>query len=69
MMKIVEIETTKEIKEKVFLMGVVFNNKEDIHSSLDELARLSETAGLEVVGRDYQFVRTITPATLIGSGK
>ena len=69
MTKIIEIETTETIKEKVFLMGVIFNNKENVHSSLDELARLSDTASLEVVGRDYQLVRTITPATLIGSGK
>lgn len=56
-------------KEKVFLMGVIFDNKEDVKYSLNELARLSETAGLEVVGSDFQWVRVITPATLIGSGK
>ena len=58
-----------EIKEKVFLMGVIFDNKEDVKYSLNELARLSETAGLEVVGSDFQWVRAVTPATLIGSGK
>jgi len=38
--------------------------------SLDELARLSETAGLEVSGRVVQTLRTgIHPATFIGAGK
>jgi GTPase len=38
--------------------------------SLDELARLSETAGLEVVGRIVQTLRErIHPATFIGTGK
>jgi len=38
--------------------------------SLDELARLSETAGLEVAGRVVQLLRDgIHPATFIGAGK
>lgn len=38
--------------------------------SLDELARLSETAGLEVTGRVVQTLREgIHPATFIGTGK
>ena len=38
--------------------------------SLDELARLSETAGLEVSGRIVQTLREgIHPATFIGTGK
>src|SRR5712692_4395034 len=38
--------------------------------SLDELARLSETAGLEVTGRVGQTLREgIHPATFIGTGK
>ena len=61
-------ETKKQI-EKAFLIGVIFNNKEDVHSSLAELSRLAETAGLEVVGQNFQLIRTVTPATLIGTGK
>jgi GTP-binding protein HflX len=46
--------------------GVYFRPVE----SLDELARLSETAGLEVCGRVIQTLRDgIHPATFIGSGK
>jgi GTP-binding protein HflX len=41
-----------------------------VAESLDELARLSETAGLEVVGRVVQSLREgIHPATFIGTGK
>jgi GTP-binding protein HflX len=36
---------------------------------LDELERLVETAGGQVVGRLVQELRSVTPATLIGSGK
>lgn len=41
----------------------------DTASSLDELALLAGTAGLEVVGQDRQNVDHIQPATYIGSGK
>lgn len=60
---------TKQEVEKSFLMGVIFDNKDDVIYSLNELSRLAESAGLVVVGKDYQLVRAITPATLIGSGK
>ena len=62
-------EETKKQVEKAFLIGVIFNNKEDVDANLFELERLAETAGLEVVGKDYQLIRTVTPATLLGSGK
>ena len=61
-------ETKKEI-ENAYLVGVLFSNKEDVEVSLKELKSLSETAGLNVVGQNYQLVRQVTPATLIGSGK
>ncbi len=37
--------------------------------SLDELALLADTAGLDVVGQAVQHLRAINPATYIGSGK
>lgn len=40
-----------------------------VEDSLDELALLAETAGLQVVGRTTQRVERIHPATLIGKGK
>jgi GTP-binding protein HflX len=41
----------------------------DIQDSLDELESLAWTAGIDVVGRDYQRLNRIDPATYIGSGK
>jgi len=40
-----------------------------IQDSLAELAALADTAGLQVVGQDWQRLDRIHPATLIGSGK
>ncbi len=40
-----------------------------IQDSLSELAALADTAGLQVVGQDWQRLDRIHPATLIGSGK
>ena len=40
-----------------------------IDDSLDELQRLCETAGLDVLGREYQSMQHPSPATFIGPGK
>jgi GTP-binding protein HflX len=40
-----------------------------VEDSLDELALLAETAGVEVLGRVSQRLSQISPATFIGSGK
>ncbi len=40
-----------------------------VEESLDELERLADTAGLQVVGRTYQRFDHPDPATFIGSGK
>jgi len=40
-----------------------------LQDSLDELARLAETAGLEVAGSTYQKLARPDPGTWIGSGK
>ncbi len=61
--------SNKNIQEKAFLVGVIFSNKEDVKYSLEELTRLAETAGVEVLGSTHQLVREVTPATLIGEGK
>src|SRR5215831_12965876 len=68
--------------ERVILVGVEWphpKNQRNCHEeplrllpeeSLDELARLSETAGLEVIERVVQPLRDgIHPATFIGTGK
>ena len=61
--------STQKEKEKAYLVGVIFSNQEDVQVSLKELERLSETAGLDVVGKNFQLIRQVTPATLLGSGK
>lgn len=40
-----------------------------VEDSLDELAQLARTAGIEVVGRAVQRLRRIHPATYVGPGK
>ncbi|MGI5841981.1 MAG: GTPase HflX [Christensenellales bacterium] len=61
-------QTAKE-KEKAFLFSAVLSRGQDVAYEVEELKNLCDTAGLEVVGADYQIIKQITPATLIGSGK
>ncbi len=68
----VEIITTVSQIEKAFLVGADVRGSRPlltIDESLDELAELARTAGIEVVGRATQHVRQIDPNTFIGSGK
>jgi GTPase len=58
--------------EKAFLVAVTVRGSRPLMSmddSLDELALLAKTAGMEVVGRATQTLNQIDPATFIGSGK
>lgn len=57
--------------ESAFLAGVCLagQDPEDARRSLDELQRLAESAGAQVVGRALQARRALDPATYIGSGK
>ena len=63
---------TKRLIEKAFLIGVSIkgsNENMSIDDSLQELAFLSETAGVEIVGVESQVLSKPNPATFIGSGK
>lgn len=58
--------------DNAYLIGVNVYQESSLLSvddSLEELALLSETAGINVVGQTFQNVRQINPATFIGSGK
>jgi len=58
--------------QRAFLMGVQVRRRPylfDIEDSLEELAQLARTAGVEVVGRDHQRLPSIIAATYMGSGK
>jgi GTP-binding protein HflX len=59
-------------KERAYLVGVdlrKYPSEISLEDSLAELTRLSETAGLEVVGETTQNLETANPVTYIGSGK
>lgn len=58
-----DISGTEEAQERAFLVGL------DSERSLDELARLADTAGAVVVGRMLQKKAKPETATYIGSGK
>lgn len=57
-------------REKALLVGVVTRGttRSEIERHLDELERLADTAGAEVVGRDLRERASIDPATFVGSG-
>ena len=59
-------------KERAFLVGAELKRRHNpwrIEDSVEELARLAETAGLKVVGQAIQRLDRPNPATYIGSGK
>ena len=64
---------TEEELEKAIMVGVWLgkNNSAvlDLEGSLEELAFLAETAGIEVVGEISQNLINPNPKTYIGSGK
>ncbi|NMB53613.1 MAG: GTPase HflX [Leptolinea sp.] len=65
-------EPTRPPRQRAFLVAVEIKGKPGILSledSLDELALLADTAGLDVVGQTYQKIEHIHPGTFIGSGK
>jgi GTP-binding protein HflX len=59
------------IRDRAILVGVVMPGMRRVQTLeyLDELARLADTAGAEVVGREIQEIRAMNPAFLIGKGK
>ncbi len=64
------LHTTAPTAERAVLVGVDLPaSRIPVGESLDELARLADTAGLEVAGRAVQTLRRVQPATYIGAGK
>ncbi|MBK5107213.1 MAG: GTPase HflX [Anaerolineales bacterium] len=66
------VQNTNQSKNRAFLVGVDLRREEDflsVDDSLSELALLSETAGLEVVGMITQRLDAPNPKTFIGTGK
>jgi GTP-binding protein HflX len=64
------LHSTAPTTERAILVGVELPKARiPVDESLEELARLADTAGLEVVGQAVQVLRRIHPATFIGAGK
>ena len=67
-----EPELTERPRERAFLVGVELRRRDDLLSlddSLNELALLADTAGLDVVGQATQRLDSPNPQTFIGPGK
>ncbi len=67
-----ETRQSNRVLERAFLVGVEFKQGRallPVEESLIELARLADTAGLEVVGEATQRLSQPDSATYIGSGK
>ncbi len=65
-----ETLTTEQLSNKAVIVGVYPQGGEDeCHRSLDELCRLADTAGCEVIGRFTQQRPAPDARTCIGSGK
>jgi GTP-binding protein HflX len=65
-------EIARPAPERALLVGVEIKGEETdwpLENSMEELAELARTAGLEVVGRVTQALESIHPATYIGQGK
>ncbi len=58
--------------ERAFLAGAPRKGSDDVahvEEHLDELARLADTAGAEVIGRTHQRIEAPTPTFYLGQGK
>eukprot|EP00292_Cryptomonas_paramecium_P021788 CAMPEP_0113665800 /NCGR_PEP_ID=MMETSP0038_2-20120614/2504_1 /TAXON_ID=2898 /ORGANISM="Cryptomonas paramecium" /LENGTH=169 /DNA_ID=CAMNT_0000581189 /DNA_START=477 /DNA_END=983 /DNA_ORIENTATION=- /assembly_acc=CAM_ASM_000170 len=68
---------TLGFRDRAVIVGVdikserykTLENNWTVQDSLDELERLCETAGLVLVGREYQSMQNPNPSTFIGAGK
>lgn len=60
---------TKEIEERVILVGVSRNDDEDVSASLDELEELALTANAVCVAKIIQNREQFHPGTYVGKGK
>ncbi|MDJ0752565.1 MAG: GTPase HflX [Ardenticatenaceae bacterium] len=66
------LHPTKQKQERVFLVGSEFRDRINLlpaEESLEELGRLADTAGLDIVGATLQRLNSPNSATYIGTGK
>ncbi len=64
------LHSTAPVPERAVLVGAGLPKARiPVEESVEELARLADTAGLQIVGRATQAIRRIQPATYVGAGK
>ncbi len=56
-------------RPRAILIGVEENNEEGLQRRVEELARLADTAGLQVIDTIVQRRRRVDPRTVVGRGK
>ena len=67
--RIITLPTDRPL-ERALLVGIgQSNDLFEVQDSLDELAQLCETAGLQVIGQTYQNIGTPHRSFLVGTGK
>jgi GTP-binding protein HflX len=67
-----KLHVTDQTPERALMVGVQVAGEPGLlplEDSLEELALLAQTDGLEVVGQTYQHINSPNPKTLIGKGK
>lgn len=64
-----QLHEMKEEEEKIILVGVSLQEKDDTIESLDELEELAKTAGAVTVAKVIQNRESVHPGTYIGKGK
>ncbi|MDO5690428.1 MAG: GTPase HflX [Tissierellia bacterium] len=57
------------MRERTLIVGLALPRDNRIEQSMDELERLVDTAGGEVIGRIVQVASKINPSTYVGKGK
>ena len=60
---------TSEVMEKVILVAVKRNDRDNTEASLDELEELAQTAGAETLAKVIQNRESFHSATYVGKGK
>jgi len=65
------IEQKSRKQEKALIMGICTDMRQesDAQESMMEMEALAETAGVEVIEKEFYHLREISPATYLGKGK
>ncbi len=63
------MQATKKEKQRAIVIVVITKNKDSKNRKLDEIIRLAESTGIEVVASFSQTIKEFNKGTVIGSGK